>query len=81
MIVNKALSGKVLTTKNIFGYEADNLDYVGDVFVRYTKGEIELPEKAKKEDGLPEEYKIEKRPLSLDTAEEFLILFSYKIKN
>jgi hypothetical protein len=82
MIVNKALNGKVISTKNIFGYEADNLDYVGDVFVRYTKGEIELPEKGKKEeDGVPEEYKIEKRPLSLDTAEEFLILFSYKIKN
>jgi hypothetical protein len=81
MIVNKALSGKVLSTKNIFGYEADNLDYVGDVFRRYSKGEIELPDKGRKDDELPEEYKIEKRPLSLDTAEEFLILFSYKIKN
>jgi hypothetical protein len=81
LLVQKALTGKVLTLKNIFGYEADDLDYIGDVFVRYTKGEIELPEKAKKEEGVPEEFKLEKRPLSLDTAEEFLILFSYKLKN
>lgn len=82
LLVQKALSGKVLTLKNIFGYEADDLDYIGEVFKRYTKGEIELPEKAKKEEkGATEELKVEKRLLSLDTAEEFLILFAYKLKN
>jgi hypothetical protein len=78
-IVKNALYGKVQNSKQIFGLEASDLDFIGDVFRRYTKGEVALPEKKKREDY--EEDEKEKRPLNLDSAQDFLILLTYKIKN
>jgi hypothetical protein len=81
-IVQKALANKVLTIKNIFGNEADDLTYIGKVFRSYSKGEVELPEKKKKlEEDEDEGYKLPKRSLTLENAEEFMILFTYKINN
>lgn len=80
MVVQKALHGKVLSLKNIFGYEADDLDFVGDVFRRYANGEFDLPDRMKTEELQEMREKAETRPLNMDTAEEFIIQFQYRLK-
>ena len=81
MIVDKALSGKVQKAEQIFGPEAEDLDFVGQVFKSYSKGEVELPEKKAREKDSDKESKAPSRPLDLDSAQDFLILLTYKIKN
>jgi hypothetical protein len=81
MIVEKALSGKVQKAEQIFGPEAEDLDFVGQVFKSYSKGEVELPEKKAREKDSDEQSKAPSRPLDLDSAQDFLILLTYKIKN
>jgi len=80
-MVEKALYGKVQKTKQIFGPEADDLDFIGQVFRSYAKGEVELPDKKKRSEVESEEEKGPSRPLNLETAQDFLILLTYKIKN
>jgi hypothetical protein len=81
MIVEKALSGKVQKAEQIFGPDAEDLDFVGQVFKSYSKGEVELPEKKAREKDSDEQSKAPSRPLDLDSAQDFLILLTYKIKN
>lgn len=78
VIVENALLSKLNTLETIFGHEPDR-EFIGGVFIKYAKGEVELPSRKKPEEGSREERA--KRPLSLDTAEEFMILFSNKVKN
>ena len=61
--------------------EAEDLDFVGQVFKSYSKGEVELPEKKAREKDSDEQSKAPSRPLDLDSAQDFLILLTYKIKN
>ena len=81
MIVEQALYGKVQKAEQIFGPDAEDLDFVGQVFKSYSKGEVELPEKKTREKGDDEKSKAPSRPLDLDSAQDFLILLTYKIKN
>jgi len=81
-IVNKALYGKVQRVEQIFGPEGEDTDFLGQVFKSYAKGEVELPESKKREQGEErEEHKMPERPLDIETAQEYLILLTYKIKN
>lgn len=81
ILVEKALKQKVVSMKTIFGYEANDLNYIGEVFKKYNKGEIELPKKKEKEERGGEEYKMPERPLNFDTAQEFIIFLKFKINN
>ena len=81
LIVQKALSGKVQKAEQIFGPDAEDLDFVGEVFRSYSEGKVELPEKKKREEQMEEERKQPSRPLNIDSATDFLILLTYKIKN
>ena len=80
LIVQKALSGKVQKSEQIFGPDAEDLDFIGKVFRSYSKGEVEIPEKKKREE-MDEDAKMPSRTLDLDSAQDFLILLTYKIKN
>ena len=75
-LVYTALVRKLNSIKVIFGPEGDDLNFIGDVFKRFEKGEIELPQKKQ------EEQKRERvvRPLDLETAQEYMWLLSYKVK-
>ena len=50
-IVNSALYGKVQRNEQIFGPEGEDTDFLGQVFKSYANGEVELPEKKKREEG------------------------------
>lgn len=77
-MVQKALYGKIISLKTIFGYDADNISFIGGVFKKYANGEVgEIERKKMTEEDLENQSK----PLTLDTAEEFMILFTHKIKN
>ena len=79
-LVKEALKDASITnTKNIFGYDSDNLRYIGEVFKKYMNGEIELPKKEDKEDR--EQRELPKRGIDLDTAQEYIILLKYKLNN
>lgn len=78
LYVFEIVSAKVLSTKNIFGFYADDLDFIGQLFKDYTEGKIE-------EIKLPEPKKIEdldevELPLTFDTAQDFLISMLSKTK-
>jgi hypothetical protein len=62
--------------KVIFGLEGDDISFIGDVFKRFAKGEIELPQKKKEEERKERVVK----GLDLETAQEFMWLLSYKAK-
>ena len=80
LIIDDTLSAKYIPLISIFGKSYDNLEYLGQVFRAYSKGEIELE---KKEGELEEHkpYELPIRPLNIDTAQEYIILLAYKIKN
>ena len=46
MIVEQALYGKVQKAEQIFGPDAEDLDFVGQVFKSYSKGEVEFTKEA-----------------------------------
>lgn len=75
-IVYSALAKKMLSVKVIFGPEGDDINFIGDVFKRFAKGEIELPKKQKEEEQ--KERPVKK--LDLETAQEFMWLLSNKVK-
>jgi hypothetical protein len=77
-IVEDSLKGRLRNLGNIFGYSADDKEFIGEVFTRHEKGEIEMPENKKEESDGEEEKP--KRGLDMSTAEEFMILFHDKIK-
>lgn len=76
-IVYSALAKKLNSVQTIFGQDGNDIDFIGDVFRRYEKGEIKLPEREKKSE---EEREVAKRPLDIDSAQEYLWLLSYKVK-
>lgn len=80
MIVKNALYQKVVSAKTIFGLD-DDIDYIGDVFKKYINGEIELPSKKEQQEEQREENDVPEKPLTLDTAQEFIIYLKYKINN
>jgi hypothetical protein len=71
--------GSITDFKNIFGYDADNISYVGEVFRKYMNGEIELPKKEEQQEQKQRE--LPKRGIDLDTAQEYIIFLKYKINN
>jgi hypothetical protein len=76
-IVYGVLAKKMNSIKVIFGPEADDISFIGDVFKRYAKGEIELPKKESEQEDKKE------RPLKkldLETAQEYMWLLNYKVK-
>ena len=76
-IVYGVLAKKMNSIKVIFGPEADDISFIGDVFKRYAKGEIELPKKESEQEDKKE------RPLKkldLETAQEYVWLLNYKVK-
>jgi hypothetical protein len=77
-LVQKELKGKVGNLKTIFGLDGDDLEFIGNVFIAYSKGEIKIEEGKPK--GKDEEREVPKRKLDIKTAEEFLILLNYKVK-
>jgi len=77
-IVKKALQNKA-NLQFIFGLNTD-IVFIGSVFRAYAKGEIELPEKQKQDEQQQQEERKE-IPLNMDTAQKFMILFTYKVKN
>ena len=77
-MVQKALYGKIISLKTIFGYDADNISFIGDVFKKYANGEVGEIERKKMSE---EDLENQSRPLTMDSAEEFMILFTHKIKN
>jgi len=76
-IAESLLLKKVVTWKPIFGYGWDDFEFVGQVFRSYVKGDIEVPIKK----VVKKEYEIEKKPLNIDTAQEFLIYLTFKVNN
>lgn len=81
VLVEKNLQqGMITNYKNIFGYEADDLSFIGDVFRRYANGEIEMPKKEDRQKQ-QQEREIPKRGIDIDTAQEYIILLKYKINN
>jgi len=75
-IVYSALSKKLNSVQTIFGPEGNDIAFIGDVFKRYLKGEITLPERKQKS----EERERQTRKLDLETAQEYMWLLSYKVK-
>lgn len=75
-IVYDVLSKRMNNVKVIFGLEGDDISFIGDVFKRFAKGEIELPQKKKEEERKERVVK----GLDLETAQEFMWLLSYKAK-
>jgi len=75
LIVEKAIIKKINSFSTIFGY-TDNTDFIGEVFIRYSKGEVDLPK------GKIEEEKRERvmKPLTMESAEEYLMNFYFKTK-
>ena len=76
-MAEKLLLKKVVSWKPIYGYGWDDFEFVGQVLKAYIKGEVdfELKKVEKKE------YKIEPKPLNIDTAQEFLIHLTFKVNN
>lgn len=65
--------GKVLSAKSIFGYNADDLEYVGRLFKDYAEGKIEEAKLPKKKFEVKDEEEIEVKTLTYDTAQDFMI--------
>ena len=78
LVQDSLKEGSITDFKNIFGYDADNISYVGEVFRKYMNGEIELP---KKEQEKRQQRELPKRGLDLDTAQEYIILLKHKLNN
>lgn len=79
LAVDDILSSKNIPLISIFGNSSNNIEYVGSVFSAYSRGEIDLPLPPEK--LVPKQYEMPLRPLTLDTAQEYIILLAYKIKN
>jgi len=75
-MVYSVLSKKMNNIKVVFGPEGDDISFIGDVFKRHSKGEIELPQKRKEQEQKERPVK----QLDLDTAQEYMWLLSYKAK-
>ena len=75
-MVYSILSKKMNNIKVIFGPEADDISFIGDVFKRYAKGEIELPKK----EGEQEKRERPLKQLDLETAQEYMWLLNNKVK-
>jgi hypothetical protein len=75
-IVKDAIKGKIISFDTIFGYNGNDTEFIGDVFIKYSKGEIELPK------GKVDEEKRERvmKPLTMESAEEYLMNFYFKTK-
>lgn len=80
MVKDNLREGSISNYKNIFGYQADDLRYIGEVFRKYMKGEVELPKKEEKKEQ-EQERELPKRGLDLDTAQEYIIFLKYKLNN
>jgi hypothetical protein len=80
MVESNLREGSISNLKNIFGYDADDLSYIGEVFRKYMNGEVELPKKEQREQQ-QQEREIPKRGLDLETAQEYIIFLKYKLNN
>jgi hypothetical protein len=76
-IAEKILLKKVVSWEPIFGYGWDDFEFVGQVLRAFIKGDVDMPIKKVER----KEYKIETRPLDVDTAQEYLIHLTFKVNN
>jgi len=79
VIVENALRNKS-NLEYIFGKDSD-IFFIGEVFRAYYKGDIVIQEKKKKQQEEEQEQEKEEIPLNIETAQQFMILFTYKVKN
>jgi hypothetical protein len=73
LFIKSKVYGKVLSAKNIFGYYADDVEFVGNLFRDYAQGKIEDAKLPERKERMDEEEEIEVKPLTFDTAQDFMI--------
>jgi hypothetical protein len=77
LFISELIGSKILSLKNIYGYNADDFDFIGQLFRDYSEGKVEdviLPVRQ------IEDVEVVELPLTFDTAQDFVINLLAKTK-